>query len=65
MRYKILDYLTGEGGPLRVRGMVTILLTLTICFMYATERAVPKEMVAAWFTWGGLYAIQRAGVLKS
>ena len=48
MRDKIVEYLIGDGGPLRVRAILAEATTATVAYLWIAEKSVPDALVTAW-----------------
>ena len=52
---KLGEILFGVGGLLRVRGLLALGTTGTVLLMFATETAIPSELLLAWTGITGVY----------
>lgn len=43
---KLVTLLTGEGGLLRVRALITFALVGTVCYLFIDTQTVPGELLA-------------------
>ena len=52
---RLIELLVGEGGLLRVRGLLALGTTVTVLTMFATETAIPSELLITWTGIIGIY----------
>ncbi len=52
---KIAELLTGEGGLLRVRAVVTFIFVGTVCYLFADGQEVPSELLGLTGVATGFY----------
>ena len=53
--------LTGTGGLLRVRALITFALVGTVCYLFIDGQSIPGELLALTGTAFGFYFGTRAG----
>jgi hypothetical protein len=61
----IVNALVADGGFLRVRAAITLILTGAVAYLFVTESAVPSELLTIWGTASGLYFGTRAASQSS
>lgn len=52
---QLLTHLTGDGGLLRVRGIIVQGTTAVVLFLFIRDSAVPSALLTAWIGMIGVY----------
>ena len=54
-RLKIMDWLVGEGGPFRVRGLLALSINGVALALFLQGQPVPDPLLGAWGLVNGVY----------